>query len=443
MHAVAVQVLEDKVPKGGRHGLNEVIAAVGFSGLHDNADAVVGAAAVGGISRAAREVSGGVGIGDGQVAGGLGLDDNVVAGLQFGEGVSTGRVRGDRGADDDAVHRIAIAIRIGVKRDDHARKGGIAIAVAIHVIEHAACDHTGLLFDEVLTAGFVACHHADRTDRIGIAAIDIAQAVEARGLGFHHAVSAWRKIGEFIAAIWKRSGRDRLHARSACVAIDRIATAVHKGERDSGDASVTGVVIVRVRQDGAADDAGLFVNEVHTAGGGASHDLHRTDLIGVTTVAVADVKEARRLGLLHSIGARGHIGEGVAAIGLRGRGDRLHARGVRIAIDWVAAAIDQRERDAGDWIIAIVVIVRVGQDGASDGAGQFFDEVIASIALSSRDRHGNAVVGGAAVRHVIARRGCVAIGDCEVTGRLGLHDHIVSWCQIGEAVSAVGRRRGG
>ena len=114
----------------------------------------------------------------------------------------------------------------------------------------------------------------------------------------------------------------------------------------------------------------------------------------------------------------------------------MNTGGVRISIDRIAAAIDQGEGDAGDWSIAVVVIVCVSEHGASDGAGLLFDKVIAGIAFGGENGDRDAVVCGARIGEIVTRRCGVAIGDGVVAGRLGFNDDIVARGKAGEAVSA-------
>ena len=348
-----------------------------------------------------------------------------------------------------AISRVAIAIWIGKERDRHTADTGVARIVIVRISEHRATDGAGLFLDEVIAGVRLTCGQADRNAivcRAGVChviarsgGVAIGGVQIARGLGLDDHIVSWSQAGEavFTGAVRGRGGAD-------LGTVGGIAIAVRIGEerdRHTTDADIAVVIIVRVGQDRAADRAGGFFNEVVARVSAACGDGDRTNLIQIATILICHAERADGLGFQHAIDARRHVAEGVTAIGGGGGRDRLHACGHRVAIDRITAAVHQGECDARDTDVAIVVVVRIGKDGARDAAGQFFDEVIAGITFGGSDGDGNSIVSGAAVRHIVARCGAVDIGDGQVARRLSFHHDVSARSKVREAVAAIGNGR--
>ena len=276
-----------------------------------------------------------------------------------------------------------------------------------------------MLLNEVIAVIALSRSNGDRDAVVGGAAVshvvarggavEVGYRIVASRLRFDHDVGAGSEVREAVAAVASRGGRCT-HSS----AIGRIAIAIRVGEQGNGhavDADIARVVIVRICEDRAADGRRLFFDEVVAAGGGTSHDIDRADLAWITAIAVAHIQIAGRLGFQHAIGAGRHTREGVAAIGCGCGGDGLHAGCHGVAIHRIATAIDQSKCDTADACVARVVIVRVSEHRATDGAGLLLNEVVARVAFARSDRNWNAVVRGAAIRDIIARGGAVHIGD--------------------------------
>ena len=85
--------------------------------------------------------------------------------------------------------------------------------------------------------------------------------------------------------------------------------------------------------------------------------------------------------------------------------------------------------------VRVAVVVQINEDGITDGTRAKLAEVVAGAGLVLRERDGG--------KHIIGQGATGAadgIGAVRVTIGLGFGDRVVARTQVGEAVTAVGRR---
>ncbi len=353
--------------------------------------------------------------GDAKVAREIGLDDLVGAWQQVAEGVDTAGVGGSgRGLDTRetwvAVDVVAAAVFEGKCDSVDAH---IARVIVVGVRTDKARDAPGLLVDEIDTAGHRTCDDVHRSHGVG------GHAEVACEVGFDDLISAVHKTCEGISTADVGGRGGGLHTREAWVAIDVIAAAVLEGKRDSVDANIAGIVIVRVRQN-SAGDAAETTEPIITRRCDHTRDCGDVVRIGAGGLLIARGEDRGELGIclvyIDVGGARRHGSRPVT------RGIRHH--GLENAKDVGDDHIDVLQcHIAGVEAAAAVHIV---VDLATHGARQHVQEVTSRGVAACGCGHWN---------HVVVRRSHVGRGV--PAEEVALDHHIVSGAETWEGVSAV------
>ncbi len=299
----------------------------------------------------------------------------------------------------------------------NAAFAGILHAVGVLVFPHPVAQGGRTLVNEHIPGARTTRGHG-HGDGVGVAAIHVAHVGVARLVGFDNGVVAGRHVVERVVAVG--IGRGGLH---------HVARRILQFDGHARDRGVAHVVVVQVFQHGAGHHARqALINEV-IAGTVGAGGQHHSDHVGIATIHVTHIREARLVGLDDGVVAGRHVIERVVAVGVGGGG--LHHG---------AGAVLQLYGHARDRNIAGVVVVLIFSHGARDGTGIGHDAGVPGQVRFARYQFG---LDGGAVQRVRVGVGAIGTGIAggeAIAGRQGGRiegDAIDARLEPGEKIVAV------